>query len=121
MPITSNDSTDRDTIDTGFSGLTPVNIKTPVGTTKKTVLVVDDKEVQRVLVKMYLEQLDINVIQANNGETAVSIFHSNDVDLVLMDIQMPKMNGFEASKLSWNGRTTLKFTTPVYIWILENI
>ncbi|EDP59705.1 response regulator [Vibrio sp. AND4] len=99
LPITSNDSTDRDTIDTGFSGLTPVNIKTPVGTTKKTVLVVDDKEVQRVLVKMYLEQLDINVIQADNGETAVSIFHSNDVDLVLMDIQMPKMNGFEASKL----------------------
>lgn len=29
--------------------------------------------------------------------------------------------GFEATKLSWNGRTTFKFTTPVYLWILENI
>lgn len=29
--------------------------------------------------------------------------------------------GFYATKLSWNGRTTLKFTTPVYLWILENI
>ena len=32
-----------------------------------------------------------------------------------------KRTGFEASKLSWNGCTTLTFTTPVYIWILENI
>lgn len=29
--------------------------------------------------------------------------------------------GFDASKLSWNGKTTLKFTTPVYIWLLENL
>ena len=29
--------------------------------------------------------------------------------------------GFDATKLSWNGRTTLKFTTPIYIWILENL
>ena len=29
--------------------------------------------------------------------------------------------GFQATKLSWNGRTTLKFTTPIYIWLLENI
>ncbi len=61
-----------------------------------TVLVVDDKEVQRALVKLYLEQLGVNVIQANNGLTAVSVFRSNPVDLVLMDIQMPKMNGFQA-------------------------
>jgi len=29
--------------------------------------------------------------------------------------------GFGATKLSWNGSTTLKFTTPLYLWILENI
>jgi hypothetical protein len=29
--------------------------------------------------------------------------------------------GFDATKLSWNGKTTLKFTTPVYIWLLENL
>jgi len=29
--------------------------------------------------------------------------------------------GFQASKLSWNGCTTFTFTTPIYIWILENI
>ena len=29
--------------------------------------------------------------------------------------------GYDASKLSWNGRTTLKFTSPIYIWLLENL
>jgi hypothetical protein len=29
--------------------------------------------------------------------------------------------GFDASKLAWNGKTTLRFTTPVYIWLLENL
>ena len=29
--------------------------------------------------------------------------------------------GFYATKLSWNGKTTLRFTTPIYIWLLENL
>jgi len=29
--------------------------------------------------------------------------------------------GFQATKLSWNGKTTLRFTTPIYIWLLENL
>ena len=29
--------------------------------------------------------------------------------------------GFDATKLAWNGKTTLRFTTPVYIWLLENL
>ena len=29
--------------------------------------------------------------------------------------------GFDATKLSWNGKTTLRFTTPIYIWLLENL
>ena len=32
-----------------------------------------------------------------------------------------KTTGYEASKLAWNGRTTLRFTTPIYIWLLENL
>lgn len=31
------------------------------------------------------------------------------------------VTGFDATKLTWNGRTTLHFTTPVYIWLLENL
>ena len=63
-----------------------------------TVLIVDDKEVQRKLVQMYLNQVGVNSLQASNGENAVEIFTANQVDLILMDVQMPVMNGFEASQ-----------------------
>ncbi|EKO3588080.1 hybrid sensor histidine kinase/response regulator [Vibrio metschnikovii] len=64
-----------------------------------TVLIVDDKEIQRTLVKLYLDQLGISSLQANNGESAVNIVKTHSIDLILMDIQMPVMNGFEASKI----------------------
>lgn len=64
-----------------------------------TVLIVDDKEVQRTLVQIYLNQLGVNSLQANNGEHAVEIVKMNQVDLILMDVQMPIMNGFDASKI----------------------
>ncbi|WP_146252354.1 response regulator, partial [Vibrio jasicida] len=63
-----------------------------------TVLIVDDKEVQRALVQMYLNQLGVNSLQAKNGENAVELFEANHIDLILMDVQMPVMNGFEASE-----------------------
>lgn len=64
-----------------------------------TVLIVDDKEVQRTLVQMYLNRLGVNSLQAKNGENAVELFRTHKVDLVLMDVQMPIMNGFDASQL----------------------
>ncbi|WP_217515656.1 quorum-sensing autoinducer 1 sensor kinase/phosphatase LuxN [Vibrio metschnikovii] len=64
-----------------------------------TVLIVDDKEIQRTLVKLYLDQLGISSLQANNGESAVNIVKTHSIDLILMDIQMPVMNGFEASQI----------------------
>lgn len=63
-----------------------------------TVLIVDDKEVQRTLVQMYLKRLGVNSLQANNGASAVELFQSHKIDLVLMDVQMPVMNGFDASQ-----------------------
>ncbi|MEF1290032.1 hybrid sensor histidine kinase/response regulator [Vibrio sp. M260118] len=63
------------------------------------ILVVDDKEIQRTLVKLYLEQLGYSVILANNGKVAIEIIQNNPIDLVFMDIQMPIMNGFEAASI----------------------
>ena len=63
------------------------------------ILVVDDKEIQRTLVKLYLEQLGYGVVLANNGKVAIEIIQSNPIDLVFMDIQMPVMDGFEAASI----------------------
>tara|TARA_Y100001956_G_C4122262_1_gene188150 strand:- start:2494 stop:3042 length:549 start_codon:yes stop_codon:yes gene_type:complete len=69
------------------------------GRDSKLILVVDDKEVQRALVKLYLEQLGYDVVLANNGKVAIEIIHSNPIDLIFMDIQMPVMDGFEAASI----------------------
>ncbi|WP_394144720.1 hybrid sensor histidine kinase/response regulator [Vibrio atypicus] len=63
------------------------------------ILVVDDKEVQRALVKLYLQQLGYDVVLANNGKVAIEIIQNNPIDLVFMDIQMPIMDGFEAASI----------------------
>uniref|UniRef100_UPI0030DC9765 response regulator n=1 Tax=Vibrio caribbeanicus TaxID=701175 RepID=UPI0030DC9765 len=67
--------------------------------TSHNILVVDDKEVQRTLVNLYLKQLGYSVILANNGKVAIEIIQSNPIDLVFMDIQMPIMDGFKAAKI----------------------
>ena len=67
--------------------------------TSHSILVVDDKEVQRTLVNLYLKQLGYSVILANNGKVAIEIIQSNPIDLVFMDIQMPIMDGFKAAKI----------------------
>jgi len=77
-----------------------------------TILVVDDKEVQRQLVKLLLNQLGYDAILANNGQVALEIIQSNPVDLVFMDIQMPVMNGFEAALPPFKAKSKKHLLMP---------
>lgn len=62
------------------------------------VLLVEDKLVNQKVVKLMLQNFGCKVTVAKNGEEAVELFHENEFDLVLMDIQMPKMDGITAQK-----------------------
>ncbi len=62
----------------------------------KTILIAEDNEVSFFLLKETLEPIKINVIRADNGLEAVRLFKEEDIDLVLMDIRMPYLNGMEA-------------------------
>ncbi|MDW6004837.1 ATP-binding response regulator [Vibrio mangrovi] len=62
------------------------------------ILVVDDMISQRVLLVTYLKQLGYRVIEAGNGREALVLFQSHPVELVIMDVQMPVMNGFDATR-----------------------
>jgi two-component system response regulator ResD len=62
------------------------------------VLVVDDEELIREVLKEYLENDKYEVIEAENGEDAILKVKNNDINLILMDIMMPKMDGFSAVK-----------------------
>ena len=62
------------------------------------ILIVEDNRINQMLLKTPLQKLGHAVEVANNGREAVSAVSSNDFDVVLMDIQMPVMDGVEAAR-----------------------
>ncbi|MHC5075739.1 MAG: response regulator [Planctomycetota bacterium] len=74
--------------------------KTPV------VLVVDDNEQNLELIQAYLEDLDCETLAAYDGQQALDMIAQNPPDLVLLDIMMPKMSGFEVCKRVKNDPKT---------------
>ncbi|MBA4239689.1 MAG: hypothetical protein C0448_03115 [Sphingobacteriaceae bacterium] len=62
----------------------------------KRILIVDDEEFNRLLLKTILLKFDATITEAENGDEAISLIQKNNYDIVLMDIRMPKKNGIEA-------------------------
>ncbi len=61
----------------------------------KTILVVDDKESLRMMVKSYLAQEGFRVVTAANGRDALFMARQEKPDLILLDLMMPEMGGYE--------------------------
>jgi CheY-like chemotaxis protein len=68
------------------------------------VLVVDDAPANRGLVAALLDGLGLDTIEAADGEEAVAAAGRTAFDLVLMDLQMPVMDGFAAARAIRDGR-----------------
>lgn len=62
------------------------------------VLVAEDSTVNQKVITNYLSKLGLQFVIANNGEEAIQIYQSHHPDLILMDSNMPVMNGLEATK-----------------------
>ncbi len=62
------------------------------------ILVVDDISINVVVLTKILEIKGYIVIGANNGKTAIDIAEKEDIDLILLDVMMPEMNGFEVCR-----------------------
>ena len=65
---------------------------------KKMILVADDDAEIISLLRLYLDSEDMEVIAASDGESAYNILESERIDLALVDVMMPKLNGFELIK-----------------------
>jgi len=61
----------------------------------KTVLVVDDKKELRVMVKTYLEEEGFRVLTAKDGQEALYVARHEKPDLILLDLMMPQMGGYD--------------------------
>ncbi|MCF7956508.1 MAG: response regulator [Phycisphaerae bacterium] len=76
----------------------PNNQESGQTTLKGKVLVAEDNASNQMLIKILLEKLGITVTIVEDGEQAVQAAMSQPFDLILMDMQMPKMNGYEATQ-----------------------
>ncbi|MCK5717777.1 MAG: response regulator [Thiomargarita sp.] len=65
----------------------------------KRILVVEDNLISQQVIETILKSKGLSVDIANNGQEAVSMLALNDFDLIIMDIQMPEMNGMDATRL----------------------
>lgn len=80
------------------------------------ILITDDIEDNRLVLKTICKKFkDVKIFEASNGLEAVEIVESEDIDIVLMDVMMPFMDGFEASKIIKSMKS------PPYILIVTAV
>jgi len=85
---------------------------------KPVILVVDDQLQNIMLLKAFLERPGYEIIQAESGAEALEKLLGNQVDLVLLDVKMPKISGFEVlTKLRADTKTQ---RTPVIMITAHN-
>jgi signal transduction histidine kinase/CheY-like chemotaxis protein len=72
---------------------------TPEAKLSGHILVADDSDINRIIAQHMLEGFGLNVVTAANGQEAVEQLNKNTFDLILMDCEMPIMDGYEASRI----------------------
>ena len=74
------------------------------------ILAVEDNELNRMVLQVILKKCEVVVTIAHNGQEAIDLIQQQEFDMVLMDVQMPIVDGLEATKYI---RDELKMTTPI--------
>ncbi len=65
---------------------------------QRTILIVDDFEDTRLLLRTWLQKKGYRVVEANNGNQAVAEAESLQPDLIIMDVEMPELDGLSATR-----------------------
>jgi two-component system alkaline phosphatase synthesis response regulator PhoP len=67
--------------------------------TKKKILIVEDEPQIRMGLKMRLERNDYEVLEAEDGVAGLSLARSEKPDLIILDIMLPKMDGYQMARM----------------------
>ncbi len=89
----SGEMLNQSQIDSMLEGHDMVSDKKP-----KKVLIVDDSDFMRMMLKDILTKAGHTVVEADNGKLALKVLEKEKVDLCILDIMMPEMNGIDALK-----------------------
>jgi two-component system cell cycle response regulator DivK len=65
---------------------------------RRTILVVDDFDDTRLLLRTWLQKLGYRVVEAEDGNRAVAAAESDRPDLIIMDVEMPELDGLAATR-----------------------
>jgi CheY-like chemotaxis protein len=83
-------------------------------------LIVDDIFVNRLLIKEIVKKINAKCFEAENGKLAIEIIEKESIDLVLMDIEMPVMNGLETTKYIREKLSSPKNRIPIIALTAHN-
>ncbi|MEM8791277.1 MAG: ATP-binding protein [Pseudomonadota bacterium] len=86
LPIAQEEAPVSESADAGATPARPLNI-----------LLAEDNRVNRLVFEKYLEPTEHSLVQAENGEEALAAYHAKRPDVVLMDLSMPVLDGWEAT------------------------
>lgn len=64
----------------------------------RTILVVDDFDDTRLLLRTWLQRKGFRVVEAENGQRAIAAAESERPDLIIMDVEMPELDGLSATR-----------------------
>jgi CheY-like chemotaxis protein len=86
---------------------------------RRTLLIVDDQPIVCGSIAYYLEVCGYRTIRAESGQAAVDLFRNEPVDGILLDVQMPNLNGFQTSaRLHEIARETGR---QIKVWFMTGI
>ncbi len=85
-----------------------------------TILIVDDIFINRMLIKEIAKSISSRLFEAENGKEAIDILLQEEIDLVLMDIEMPVMNGIETTRYIRTKMPPGKRSVPIIALTAHN-
>jgi cyclic di-GMP phosphodiesterase len=89
----------------------PIDVLLPSPPTRAAVLVVDDNAAKRLAVRAMLAALDCEVVEAESGRAALGAVKRKSFAVILMDVVMPILDGYETARLIRQG--TMSHSTPI--------
>jgi len=77
------------------------------------ILLAEDDMINAMITRIHLEKMKHRVTHAKNGKLALEYFKKNKFDLILMDVEMPEINGIKATQIIRNENKTTKSNIPI--------